>query len=326
MAILKATPTATKAVESGGVPDYGLPLNLDPNLRMMLVGDTGAGKTSQIGLLAEYIYATEGKKTVLFTADKGGIQPVKPYIDLGVMEVYPYTRNIDPWVWITHSLRGEAKIDGVWRKVVDPERIGLAANEGLTAFADLLMMNLADHSANNPNQAVGGESAWMFTVHDGDKKVNIASNTQSHYGLAQLRIMKEIWEAEQGVPAIWTAILDRSSDATGSGGLLVPKSAGNKQGASIPRWFDYTFRINAVPSESGQARHVLYLSTHLDKLAKGAKVIANARLPLAGGEAVVDAAIDPADIVKALLQIRRRNDVAKDSINDRIAKLRGKRT
>jgi hypothetical protein len=321
MAITKAgAPAPSAPATSAGAPDYGTPLYLDSFLRILLMGDTGAGKTSQIGLLAEYIYATEDKKTVVFTADKGGIQPIKPYMDLSIVEVIPYQRSIDPWVWITHAVRGEAKVNGKWVKVTEGK--GLAVNEGLTAFADLLMMNLADHSAANPNQAVGGESAWMFEVKDGDTKFNIASNTQSHYGLAQLRIMKEIWEADPGVASLWTAILDRSSDPTGGGGLLVPKSAGNKQGANIPRWFDYTFRINAVPSDNGPARHVLYLTTHLDKQSKGAKVIANARLPLAGSEAKVDATIDPADIVKALLQIRRRNVVAKDSISERIQKLR----
>lgn len=313
-------PKAPKEVETQG---YGEPLNLDPLVRMLLVADTGAGKTTQIGLLAEYIKATEDKDTIIFTADKGGFQPIRPYIELGIIKPVLYDRAIDPWIWITHAMRGEMKVDGKW---VKDRGYGLAGYEGLTAFAEMMLMNLSEHSAKNPNQAVGGESAWTFEVRDGAEKFAIASNTMSHYGLAQLRIMQEIWEADPGAPSIWTAILQRTSDPTGGGGLLAAQTVGKSQGHSLPRWFDYTMRLDAKPSESGGAVHTLYLSTHLDKAAKGAKVIANARLPLAGAEqAPVAATITPADIVKALLQIRRRNVVAKDAIKDRIAAIRGRK-
>lgn len=326
MAIVKntGTPETTTSPKKELVLDYGEPLNLDPLLRMLIIADTGAGKTSQIGLLAEYIKATEDKDTILFTADKGGFQPIRPYIDLGIIKPVIYDGQVDPWIWISHAIRGEVKVNGLWLR--DSIDFGLAGYEGLTAFAELMMMNLAEHSAKNPNQAVGGESAWSFETKDGTEKLALASNTMSHYGLAQMRIMHEIWEADPGVPSIWTAILQRTSDPNGGGGLLAAQTVGKSQGHSLPRWFDYTFRLDARPSETGPVKHTLYLTTHLDKHSKGAKVVANARLPLAGADKVeVAAVIEPADIVKALMMIRKRNVAAKDSIQERIAMIRGKR-
>lgn len=311
-----------KSAPSSPVTNYGEPLALDPTLRMLLIGDTGSGKTSQIGLVAEYIKATEDKDTILWTMDKGGFQPIRPYIEMGIIVPVIYDGVTDPWIWISHAVRGELKVGGKWVK--DNARFGLAGHEGLTAYAEKMLMNLSEDSARNPGSAVGGESAWTFTAKgEGGEKLAIASNTMSHYGLAQLRIMMEIWEADPGIPSIWTAILGRTQDPTGGGGLLSAQTVGKAQGASLPRWFDYTFRLDARPVEGGSAKHVLYLTTHLDKHSKGAKVIANARLPLAGETSKVDAVIDPADMVKALLQIRRRNVVAKDAIAERIARIRG---
>lgn len=313
---------ASSAPLGGGLPNYGEPLNLPSDIRILIVGDTGSGKTSQLGLLAEYIKATEGKDTVVFSGDKGGIQPLRPHIELGFVKVVSYDRSIDPWIWISHVVRGEVKVGGKWLR--DLTNIGLTANEGLTAFSELMLMNLSEHSAKHSSTAVGGESAWSFTANEGGESLAIASNTQSHYGLVQLRIMHEIWQAEQGTPSIWTAILARSTDPTTAGGILGGQTVGSKQGHNLPRWFDMTFRINAQPVEGGPPKHSLYLSTHLDKQAKGAKVIANARLPLAG-DAQVDLVIEPADIVKALLQIRRKNVTAKDAIQQRIEMIRGRR-
>lgn len=297
---------------------------LPPWLRLLLIGDTGAGKTAQIGLLAEYIAATEDKKTVVFTMDKGGTQSIRPHLNLGIIELIMYDKSIPPWVWITKSLRGEAKVNGRWVKVIDPTKHGLAAYEGLTAFSESMMMDLSRHSAENPTQAVGGESAWSFSVRDDEQEVRMASNTQSHYGLAQMQLMREIWEADPGVLSLYTALLARGSDALAGGGMLSPQTVGNKQGPMVPRWFDFVARLDAVPSSSGPLRHLLYLETHLDKNAKGAKVVANARIPIAGSSKV-DAVIEPADIVKALLQVNARGKSAEEEIKERMARIRGSR-
>ena len=53
---------------------------------IMLCGRSGAGKTTQLGLLAEYVYREHKKKTRIYVADPGGIGPILPYVDAGIIE------------------------------------------------------------------------------------------------------------------------------------------------------------------------------------------------------------------------------------------------
>jgi hypothetical protein len=327
MALIKggvAKPASEPKAEKSAVYDADqlVPLNiLTPMVRILLSGDTGAGKTAQIGELSEYVVLSTGKKTILFLVDKGGIQPLLPYVELGVIEIEAWDGIMPIWIWFSHVVRGERRVDNKWVKI-DPTVFGLAAYEGLTAISDMCLADLSVFSAENPTAAVGGESAWQYETVYGDEVLKMASSTQSHYGLVQLRIMQEIWRVSPGVPSIWTATLARSSDMYG--GILGPQTAGKAQSAQVPRWFDYTFRIDERPASDGANVHTLYLESHMDKQAKGCMVKANARLPLAGGDVKVEAQITPASLVQAFLQIQARNTRGREVIAARMKKFVGR--
>jgi hypothetical protein len=284
------------------------PLDLPPEFRGLFLGDTGSGKSTQLAELCLHLGTTgEGLTSVVMLADKGSMGPYRPLVKAGLTKVYAYDPAIDPWIWIGHAVKGEAKVDGKWVKVVEPGRDGLMVGEGLTAFSELLMMDMARLSAEDPSKAIGGEAAWTHEARDGDEVAKVSGSTRSHYGLAQLRIMNEIHRTDPGVASFWTAALQRSTDDIGSGGILSAEVAGKAMGPKIPRWFDRIFRINAEATK-GSAVHTLYLETHLDKLAKNAKAMSNARLSLRGAEvAPVPSSFQPADLVQALLQIQRRD-------------------
>ena len=303
---------------------------LPKDLRILLVGDTGSGKTTQFGELVDVMSTETGKSAVLFRADKGGNLPIKPHIDAGMLTEYAYDPRIDPWIWVSHAVRGEAfvwntdgTLGGKWVKVTTDAC--LVGYEGLTAFAELLMMELSRIGAEKPQQAVGGEAAWQYETEFAGEELKIGGSTQSHYGLVQLRMMQEVWKANPGVPSVWTAILARATDVTGAGGILGAMTTGKAQAGIVARWFDYTFRLNAQPMETGDAKHVLYLDTHLDKTARGVKVIANARMPLHGGDvAPVDLKIEPADLVLALRQLCARQGAVTGDLKARFDAARGR--
>lgn len=312
---------------------HGTALNMHPDLRVLFIGDTASGKSTQLAALAKYQATTgEGKTTVVMLADRGSMKPYLPHIAAGIVKVYKYHWGIDPWIWLSHAIRGEAKLldgnvspKGKWENVLT-EDVGLLIGESLTGFAELLMIDMGRISANEPDRAVGGESAWKITATDGEETLKIAGSTMSHYGLAQLRITEEIFRTDVGIPSVWTAGLQRTADKIDSGGVLAAQIVGKAIGPSVPRWFDMTLRINAEASMGG-AEHILHLDTHLDKLAKGAKVIANARIPMEGREtAPVASRISPADIVQALLQVQRRDQTAANIIRqEREAFLKGRK-
>src|SRR5689334_8721312 len=75
------------------------------NLSILLFGNTGSGKTAQIGELAEYYFKKDKKTTRLYAADPGGWITIDPYIELGIIELVPYFGD-NPWFWIDNAVRG----------------------------------------------------------------------------------------------------------------------------------------------------------------------------------------------------------------------------
>ena len=67
--------------------------------KILLYGRTGSGKTAQLGELAEYVFVKTGLPTILWTADKGGIKTIQPYIDLGLIKVVEIG-STDPFIFL----------------------------------------------------------------------------------------------------------------------------------------------------------------------------------------------------------------------------------
>lgn len=286
------------------------------NRNILLYGETGAGKTPMVGELAEYIYKTEQKKTRLYTSDRGGLETIVPYIDLGIIETQPLVG--DPWIWLHKAARGFV-FDPTRNKWVDGKRddIGLYAFEGLTSIADALMQNLAKKAADGVN--IGGGGNINFTVADAGESIKVGGNNQSHYGVVQTRITEEVWESQK-LPGwlMWTATLSRDPDQS-TAQVLGPQIAGKALTGEVPRWFVYTFRITVIPPPAGSSakeRHILYLGSHQDQGA-GAKGMANMRRPL-DADPLTDFKVEPASIVKAIQMADTGREQARDRIKARL--------
>src|SRR5712664_596051 len=66
--------------------DDGLNLNFGDQQRCdLLYGESGVGKTENLGLAALYVWEKYGKISRLVSADGGGWKPLQPYIDLGII-------------------------------------------------------------------------------------------------------------------------------------------------------------------------------------------------------------------------------------------------
>lgn len=264
---------------------------------ILLYGRSRAGKTALIGEMAEWVKKTEGKKTRLATADRGGIETIMPYVDLGLIELVELGDD-DPWIWLTKVVRGYVKdTNGRW---VDGKRddIGLYAFESLTSVADALMLSMAKKAAAGVN--IGGGANVAFTVSADNESVKVSGNNMAHYGVAQSRVVEECWESQK-LPGwlIWTASVSKDDDVNSSGKVLGPAVAGKALTAEVPRWFQYTFRVDAIPAQMGQKeRHILYLGNQQDIGAGGATGLGNTRTPLDAPE--LPTTIEPASLVKAL--------------------------
>lgn len=287
---------------------------------ILLYGRTRAGKTTQIGELAEHVFKTLGKTTRIYTSDRGGVDSIKPYVDLGIIEVISQD-DTSPWVFLNRAARGMIRnAENKW--VLDKTanaNIGLYAFESMTAFADALMTDLAVKSADNQN--VGGGSNINFTVASDGETLKISGNNMSHYNVVQSRITEEVWQSQKldADYLLWTASVSRDDDATSNAKVLGPEVVGKKLTAEVPRWFNLSFRIDCTPASKVPPKpesHILFLGNSLDASAGNAVSLGNTRTPK--DSPTLPTSIEPASLVEALKLIEGSKDAALKTIKARL--------
>lgn len=284
---------------------------------MLLYGRTRAGKTAQLGELAEHVYKTEGKRTRLYTADRGGIDTIRPHIDLGIVEVVAL-EDSDPWIFLNKAVRGCIR-DGSRKWVLaDNSNIGVFAFESMTSIADELMASMAQKAAENIS--IGGGANISFNVSGDGESLKVSGSNMAHYGVAQQRITSEVWQSQR-LPAsyiVWTAGVSKDDDTASSAKVLGPQVVGKALTAEVPRWFNLTFRIDCIAAQGGKPeRHILYLGNSVDLTAGNAVGLGNTRTPL--GAPDLPTSIEPASIVQAIMKIDEVTAKASESIKRRMA-------
>lgn len=283
---------------------------------ILLYGRSRAGKSTLIGELAEDIFKKTGKRTRLYTADKGGSDPVAPYISLGVIEPIELAGS-DPWMFSSKAAGGFVRDgEGKWVKG-DLSGIGLIAYESMTSLADAFMENLAERSANG--ESFGGQANVSFRVQDGDDTLKIGGANMAHYNIVQTRITSEVWKSQKlDVPIIlWTAGVSKDDDTVSAGKVLGPAVVGKALTGEVPRWFNLTFRVDCLPATAGKPeRHIIYLGNSQDLQAGNATSLGNTRVPL--DAPVLPSSLEPASLVRALELIDGGHTAALATIKSRL--------
>ena len=284
--------------------------------KILLYGRTGSGKSTLIGELAEWVFATLGKTTLLYTADKGGYKSLQPYIDLGIIRVIEIG-NTDPFVFLNKSANGfERDKTGKWVKA-DLTNIGFIANESFRSHADGMMMSMEQKLAAGIN--IGGSANISFTAASDGESLKISAGNMSIYGVAQNQIRNEVWNSHKLDVAYlgWTSAVSKDEDINAAGKILGPDVIGKAMTTVTPYWFDYTFRLDTIAAQAGKPeRHLLYLGTHSDVNAGGAAGLGNIRMPLDG--TLTQNIIEPASIVKALQVLKDGSASATNAIRKRL--------
>lgn len=284
---------------------------------ILMYGRTNAGKTAQIGQLAEYVYKTTGKKTRLATADRGGLDTIRPYVDIGIIEPIEMG-DTDPWIFLNAVTQGKQRdSNGKWVAGAN-DNIGLFAFESLRSFAEALMADMAKKAA--ANVSIGGGANISFNVTGDGETLKVSGSNMAHFGVAQSRMTEEVWSSMRlpGEYILWTSSVSKDEDTTASGKVLGPDVIGKALTAEVPRWFHYTFRLDVIPAQMGKPeRHILYLGNHVDVGAGNAAGLGNTRMPL-DAPALRSNMIEPASIVEALKLIETGGVSAKEAIAKRL--------
>lgn len=289
---------------------------------ILLYGRTRAGKTAQIGELAERVFQTTGKKTRLYSIDKGGVDTVGPHIKAGII-IPVLQESSDPWNFLDKASRGcvrDAKGNWIIDQAANAE-IGLYAFESMTAFADALMTSLAAKAADNVN--IGGGSSISFTVDDGQDRLKISGNNMSHYNVVQTQITEKVWQSQKldAEYILWTASVSKDDDPNSTQKVLGPEVVGKKLTAEVPRWFNLSFRIDCTPASKMPPKpesHILFLGNSLDAAAGNAVSLGNTRTPIDAPP--LPSSIEPASLTKALDLLSGSQDQAYQALVARLGK------
>jgi hypothetical protein len=283
-----------------------------------MYGRSNAGKTAQIGELTEHVFVKTGKKTRLYTGDRGGTHTVQPYIDLGLLEVVELgDRN--PWVWLDKASKGYIFEGGKW--ILDEKRnanIGLYAFESMRGLAETLMLHMAQEASKGVN--IGGGANVSFVQQADGETLRISGNNQAQFGIVQARITEAVWTSQKldADFIVWTSSVSKDDDINAGGKVIGPDVIGKALTTEVPRWFDRTFRLDVLPAQGGKPeRHVLYMGTHADVNAGNAAGLGNIRKPLDAPD-LAQLVIEPASIVKALELLDKGSDQAAAKIKARV--------
>lgn len=285
---------------------------------ILMYGRSRAGKSANIAELSEYVMGETGKKSLVYTIDKGGSGPMLPHVDLGIIDLVSQEET-DPWMFLHKATRGQIRDKSKWI-TTDSSKYGMVAFESLTGFADAMMADLANKAANGLN--VGGQGNVSFSVTSDGETIKVSGSNMSHYNTVQTRILDEVWKSQKlNIPfIIWTASASRDDDPNSGGKVIGPAVVGKALTSEMPRHFDLTFRLDCLPSQAGKPeRHILYLGNSIDQAAGNAVALGNTRTALGAPE--LPATIEPASIVKAITLIEEANIKAKEAITKRMASL-----
>lgn len=268
-----------------------------------LYGETGDGKTTQIGDYGKSIFKQSRRRFVLRSTDLGGHDSINPLIKLGVGSVERPKQNDDPWEWIANA--AERKPD---------KDVGLVAFDSGTSMSEFLLNSCAKLSA--AGEDIGGRPAPKFIIGKrGPNPLKIGTNVDSHYMVVQGFmldvIFRSTWLAEGDVDVIWTFSLYRGENAA-SDPILGPKLAGKALTSAIPKWFKYTFRLASIPVVGSAPRHVLYIQAQPDNVGI-ATSYGNSRYPL-DATTQLPAMIEPASLTEAIKLIESGQDEAEANL------------
>lgn len=263
-------------------------------------GPTGSGKTTQGGEFAKWLFKTKRKRTVLNSSDRGGYESLKPLIKLGVIIVNELKQTDDPWMWINAKSEPD----------VNPDEIGLIIHDGGTSESEALLT-----AAHKSAFQIGQQKTQKFAVTRGAESLNVSINNEAHYGVVQGFMLDQIWRStwmtDKGIDVVWTFGEFRGEEQDRTP-ILGPKLAGKALTASVPRWFNYTFRFDSEPQDNASPLHVMHL-TEATEMAGLGHSFGNARYPM-GATTSLPPKIEPASIVSALELIEQGHREAEESL------------
>jgi len=222
---------------------------------MLLYGESGTFKSSNLGECADMIYSLTGKRTRLITADSG-FEPMREQIDRGIIEPWDLTTYPNPlsgimkasrgfWpVRFTDTRVGFADAESGLTTTDDWSDIGLIIVEGFYMLAELLKRDLVNK---------GRDSGAKAFNEDG---LHFSSSSLGAYGFVQ-DTTKEYVGNFKSLPADWiifTTHEGKGSDQVSKRTTFGPAVAGSAVTDKVVGWVEYSFHLESTMYDAGEGR------------------------------------------------------------------------
>lgn len=275
---------------------------------ILLYARTGAGKTTQLGLLAEDVLTRSGKKTRIYTSDRGGYDTIKPYVDLGIVEIVSIGQS-DIWVFLNKAVTGATRdANGRWiNDAKANENIGCYCFESAHGMAKQLQQDMEAKAG--MGVVIGGDTNTSFKIEGDGEKLTVGSTKGfQKYAIPQASIANAMMQSQKNLAAaefvVWTAGVNKDEDDVSNGKIIGPMIIGNALTGLAPGDFNYTFRMDYTPAKGNvAAKHILYLGPSADVNAGNATALGNIRRPL-DAKPLEKFELEPANLVLALQMVR----------------------
>lgn len=230
---------------------------------LLVYGETGTYKTSNVGRFARYVYERTGKPTRLVSADGGGWMPVQAEIDAGIIDALRIVEAEQPLPLLRKLGQGYWPIDG---KLVlsDLSDVGAYAVEGLTSIPMLLLRHLVK-TGRKVSEEVIGKFEEEIEV-DGKKvKETFSAPSRSHYGFIQNFVL-DMLAAFRALPVervLFTAHEGKGSDDITNQMVYGPATVGKAITDRIPSEVGDLLHFYATPVGGNRAK--LEIRCFMDK-------------------------------------------------------------
>lgn len=214
---------------------------------LLIYGESGTYKTSQLAEIAEYLYKRYGGITRLATADSG-VSPLQEQIECGAIQYWDITTSKNPMglfkkvvggYWPDKIENGKAD-ESSFRKVTAAEWKGINGFfiEGITRVADVMMKDLREkrRDTGEPLQAKFEDSGVSF-----------AQGSRGTYGFVQTYCQDWIGELK-ALPCPWvvvTAHEGKGEDLVTKKTIFGPAIVGKAGTDKVCGWFE-----NSIHTES----------------------------------------------------------------------------
>ena len=250
----------------------------------VIYGDSGSGKTGQVGGFSKMVRKRTGKKVRLYTAEPGGLDTIGHLIEDGLIEVWDLSPRLNFFETLEYAARGywPRDVDDPTSELIAPtpqvwEVVGGHAYEGLTAFGDCGLEELRRLGASNG--ITGAEKPpQQFT----SGKLRIAGANQTYYGIVQGRIKKAVDDSQRvPVHVLWSARELKATDNDTRSTVFGPQMAGSAKTPDIPAWFGNCIHIQMRPDPTTKkpTRKAFFKNHFIEEIDKNIPFLAKLRLP-----------------------------------------------